>query len=105
VPGGGRISLSATPAPDGRVRLRVEDNGPGIPPEHLPRVFDRFYKVDASRSGTTVPSGSGLGLSIVQAIVTRHGGTITASNHAEGGAVFEIRLPTAPAVTTTEPEE
>ena len=76
--------------PDGDdVRLRVRDSGPGIPPEHLPLIFDRFYKVDASREGG---GGSGLGLSIVKAIVERHGGTISAHN--EGGAVFDILLPT-----------
>jgi signal transduction histidine kinase len=56
-------------------------------------VFDRFYKVDAARAGTAVPSGSGLGLSIVRAIVERHGGTVTAANAPEGGAIFELRLP------------
>ena len=71
----------------------VEDTGTGIPPEQLSRVFDRFYKVDVSRTGTEIPSGSGLGLSIVQAIVARHGGTISAANAAGGGARFEIRLP------------
>jgi signal transduction histidine kinase len=91
-PPGGRFTLHASPF-EGRVRIIIRDTGAGIPPEHLPRVFDRFYKVDASRAGTAVPSGSGLGLSIVRAIVERHGGTVTASNAPEGGAVFELILP------------
>jgi signal transduction histidine kinase len=86
------VTLKAELADEG-VRLVVEDTGPGIPPEHLPRIFDRFYKVDFSRTGTPVPSGSGLGLSIVQAIVRRHGGTISAGSAASGGARFEIILP------------
>jgi signal transduction histidine kinase len=90
VPEGGRISLSATPAPDGRVRVRVEDNGPGIPPEHLPRIFDRFYRVDAARDQAS--GGSGLGLSIVRAIIHAHGGTIAASQAPGGGARFDILL-------------
>ncbi len=94
-PAGGRITLLAEPDGDG-VRIRVRDTGPGIPPEHLARVFDRFYKVDASRSGMAGPSGSGLGLSIVQAIVTRHGGRVSATNLPEGGALFEIVLPARP---------
>jgi signal transduction histidine kinase len=57
-------------------------------------VFDRFYKADPSRSMGASPSGSGLGLSIVQAIVERHGGRVSASNVPGGGAVFEIVLPT-----------
>ena len=87
-PAGGRIALEASSA-DGEVVLRVRDSGPGVPPEHLPRIFDRFYKADASRAGA---AGSGLGLSIARAIVERHGGRITAHNALEGGAVFEIRL-------------
>ena len=94
-PAGGRIAVSAIRKGDG-VLLAVEDTGPGIPPEHLPRVFDRFYKVDMSRTGTALPSGSGLGLSIVRAIVERHGGTIVATNAPTGGARFEIWLPMAP---------
>ena len=68
--------------------MRVSDNGSGIPAEHLPLIFDRFYKADFARSAA---GGSGLGLSIVRAIVERHGGTITARN--DGGAVFDIALP------------
>jgi two-component system sensor histidine kinase ResE len=91
-PEGGRIRLTAERV-DAGVRMRVEDSGAGIPEEHLPHIFDRFYKVDVSRTGTALPSGSGLGLSIVQAIVKRHGGTIEASNSPDGGARFEIVLP------------
>jgi signal transduction histidine kinase len=91
-PEGGKIHLSGTAAADG-VHITVADSGQGIPAEHLPRVFDRFYKVDASRSVSPASAGSGLGLSIVQAIVERHGGRIAASNAPDGGAVFEIVLP------------
>ena len=93
-PDGGTVALRADRAGD-RVRIAVADSGPGIPPAHLPHIFDRFYKADASRAGTRVPSGSGLGLSIVRAIVMRHGGDVTASNGAAGGAVFELLLPAA----------
>jgi signal transduction histidine kinase len=91
-PSGGRVSVTARRDGDSCV-LAVEDSGAGIPVEHLGRIFDRFYKVDESRTGTEVPSGSGLGLSIVQAIVHRHQGTVSASNVRGGGARFEIRLP------------
>ena len=86
-PDAGAITLSSAATADGIV-LSVRDTGPGIPPEHLPLIFDRFYKADASRKAA---GGSGLGLSIVKTIVERHGGTISARN--DGGAVFEIRLP------------
>jgi signal transduction histidine kinase len=85
-PDGGEVRLSAEPS-DGSIRIVVRDSGPGIAPEHLPLIFDRFYKVDAARA----TAGSGLGLSIVKAIIERHGGSITARN--ERGAVFEILLP------------
>ena len=91
-PDGGRLELRGESVGD-KVRITVRDTGPGIPPEHLPHVFDRFYKADASRTATGAASGSGLGLSIVRAIVERHGGTVTASNAPDGGAIFEFLLP------------
>jgi len=86
-PDGGQITLTSGSDPRG-VRLTVCDTGPGIPREHLPLIFERFYKADAARKAA---GGSGLGLSIVKAIVERHGGTITARN--DNGAVFDIVLP------------
>lgn len=88
-PDGGEVHLLATTIDDA-VRLRVRDTGPGIAPDHLPLIFDRFYKADTARRGSR---GSGLGLSIVKAIVERHGGVIRAANDPGGGAVFEIELP------------
>ncbi len=89
-PPGGSISLRST-TDEGIVVVQVRDTGEGIPPEHLPMIFDRFYKVDASR--TDVEAGSGLGLSIVKAIIERHRGTITAASQPGVETVFEIRLP------------
>jgi signal transduction histidine kinase len=86
-PEGGTIALSAERA-GGEITLTMRDSGPGIEQEQLAHIFDRFYKGDASRKSA---GGSGLGLSIVRAIVERHGGTITARN--ENGAVFEILIP------------
>jgi signal transduction histidine kinase len=96
-PDGGTVTLRAEPFED-RVKITVTDSGPGIPPEHLLHIFDRFYKADASRAGTTVPSGSGLGLSIVRAIVHRHSGEVWADNVAGGGAVFTVILPSVASV-------
>jgi len=93
------IRLAARPVPGG-VALSVEDQGPGIPPEHLPHVFDRFYKVEPSRAvdrsegaAAGSPNGSGLGLSIAKAIVERHGGQIRVES-APGRTVFEFTLGT-----------
>lgn len=71
--------------------LSVRDDGPGIPPEHLPRLFERFYRVP----GQSPATGVGLGLSIVREIVAGHGGTIAATSPPGEGANFEIRLPIA----------
>jgi signal transduction histidine kinase len=89
-PRDGRIALRATADGDD-VLLVVEDSGPGIPAEHLPHVFDRFYRVDSARNAQS--GGSGLGLSIVRAVVEQHGGRVSASNGSMGGARFELRLP------------
>jgi signal transduction histidine kinase len=74
-----------------RVVITVSDEGPGIPPEHMAHIFDRFYRVDVGRS--RLEGGSGLGLAIARAIVHAHGGEIRVSSAAQGGAVFEITLP------------
>ena len=73
------------------VAITVADRGPGIPAADLPRIFERFYRVDRSR--TRDPGGTGLGLSIVRHLVELHGGRVSAANREGGGAVFTIRLP------------
>jgi signal transduction histidine kinase len=89
-PRGGRVTMDAV-FEAGAVVITVSDTGSGIPPEHLPYVFDRFYKVDPSRAEQS--SGSGLGLSIVKAIVERHGGTVTAASRPGGGTTFTLKFP------------
>ncbi len=73
------------------VRLSVIDNGPGIPQEHLGKLFDRFYRVDTARDRAA--GGSGLGLSIVRWIVEAHGGTVGISSQVGLGTRFDVRLP------------
>jgi signal transduction histidine kinase len=92
-PAGGTIRLSLAADEQG-VIITVIDEGPGIAPEHLPYIFDRFYRVDAGRSRRE--GGSGLGLAIARAIVHAHGGDIQVSSGEQGGAVFEISLPVRP---------
>ena len=88
-PDRGSIELRAESA-NGAIVISVADSGTGVPPEHLPYVFDRFYKVDEAR--TNGSGGSGLGLSIAKAIVERHGGTIGLASQ-PGRTVFTITLP------------
>jgi two-component system, OmpR family, phosphate regulon sensor histidine kinase PhoR len=77
-----------------RIRLTVADQGPGIPEADLPRVFERFYRVDKARTrGGRDPGGTGLGLAIVKHLIELHGGKATAANRPDGGAVFTIELP------------
>jgi two-component system phosphate regulon sensor histidine kinase PhoR len=92
-PEGGLVTLTAR-ARDDRVILSVCDEGPGIPPADLSRVFERFYRVDKARSRAS--GGTGLGLAIVKHLVGRMEGTIFAANRREGGAEFTISLPFTP---------
>ena len=98
---GGAVNLSAA-VERGVAVIRVHDTGIGIPPEHLERIFERFYRVDKARSRAA--GGTGLGLSIVQDTVHKRGGTVTAANAPGGGAVFTVRWPdgTVEAVTSGE---
>ncbi|WP_405746299.1 ATP-binding protein [Streptomyces sp. NBC_01525] len=86
-----------------RLLLEVRDSGPGIDPQVLPHVFDRFYKADSARARS---EGSGLGLAIARENVLLHGGTVRAANAPGGGAVFTVELPVRPpgaAATRTGP--
>ena len=90
-PRGGRVSVELTRA-DGETLLVVRDSGPGIPPDFLPHVFDRFAQADDSV--TRAHGGLGLGLAIVRHIIERHDGSVSVANGPPGtGAVFTARLP------------
>ena len=89
-PAGGKIHFSAEKPAQG-IRLSVQDNGPGIPPEEIPRLFERFYRIDKSRQREE--GGSGLGLAIAKSIVELHGGRISAESKPGKGTKFIIDLP------------
>lgn len=91
---GVQVSDSYKGFPAGRVRFEVRDHGDGIDPEDVPRIFERFYRLDASRTRDT--GGSGLGLSIVKAIVESHHGKISVQPTPGGGATFRVDLPIPP---------
>jgi two-component system phosphate regulon sensor histidine kinase PhoR len=91
-PDGGVIDITTARAGD-IVELTVSDRGPGIPEADIPRIFERFYRVDRSR--TRDPGGTGLGLSIVKHLVELHGGRVSARNRDGGGASVSVRLPDA----------
>lgn len=89
---GGVITLHVSAAGDNQVEITVSDDGAGIEPQHLPHVFDRFYRTDRSRSRHS--GGAGLGLAIVRAIVEAHGGAVSAHSDGVGqGSTFTVRLP------------
>jgi PAS domain S-box-containing protein len=101
-PEGGWIRIRARPQGE-MVRVEVQDTGIGIPPEALPRIFERFYRVDDPRVQET--PGTGLGLSIVKALVELHGGQIGVESEVGKGSTFYFTLPIArPAVSLPEPE-
>ncbi len=91
-PPGGRVTVSIGARDEGRVGVRIDNSGETIPAEHLPRLFDRFYRVDPARQRSS--GGAGLGLAITRSIVAAHGGTISVSS-AEGLTRFEVILPAA----------
>jgi two-component system phosphate regulon sensor histidine kinase PhoR len=95
---GGRIELGARAA-GAMVEFYVRDFGPGIASEHLPRLFERFYRVDKARS--VEAGGTGLGLAIVKHIVLNHGGTVRAESELGHGSIFYFFLPAAPAPATS----
>ena len=89
---GGRIYVSVHKDAD-QILLEVADTGIGIPEEDIPKVFNRFYRVDKARSRAA--GGTGLGLAIVSDTVRRRGGSVSAANRPEGGAVFTACWPVA----------
>jgi signal transduction histidine kinase len=91
---GDSINITAT-VKDGHACITVADTGPGIPAEHLPHLFERFYRVDQARShsGADSGSGAGLGLSIVQWLVKVHGGRIEVASRVGEGTNFTVWLP------------
>jgi two-component system phosphate regulon sensor histidine kinase PhoR len=92
---GGLITLHAEPHPEG-VLISVSDTGVGIPPDDLPRIFERFYKVDKSRTGSRDrESGTGLGLAIAKHLVQAHGGQIWVESSLDEGTTFFFTLPAA----------
>ncbi|MEO1574504.1 MAG: ATP-binding protein, partial [Pseudomonadota bacterium] len=87
---GGQCRITAA-HDDGGVVLRIDDSAPGVPDDALPRLFDRLYRVDASRSRET--GASGLGLAIVRSLIEAHGGTASAAHSDLGGLAVTLRLP------------
>ena len=106
-PAGGHVKVTVGRA-EGEAEIVVEDTGQGIPPAHLPHIFDRFYRVRGPEEQASPEKGLGLGLSFVAWIVRAHGGTIAAQSVAGKGTSFRIRLPLDGEVEESaarEPEE
>lgn len=95
-PSGGTVCLAADQPHAGRMRLSIADSGPGIHPEHLTHIFERFYRGDRSRTRDEErTAGAGLGLAIARALVEAHGGTIGVASPPGQGATFWVELPLA----------
>jgi two-component system heavy metal sensor histidine kinase CusS len=94
-PASGRITLSARETANGAAEISVTDSGPGIPAAHLPRVFDRFYRIDPARAHSE--KGTGLGLAIVKSIMELHGGTVTVESGPGRGTTACLHFPARPA--------
>jgi signal transduction histidine kinase len=87
----GRIRVAVAATPNGQARIAVRDEGEGIAPEHLPHLFERFYRADGARGRSS--GGTGLGLAIAQAICRAHGGEISVTSAPDQGATFLVTLP------------
>jgi histidine kinase len=98
-PEGGIVSLEAAASDPGGVTIGVSDTGMGIPPEELERIFERFYRTDASRARST--GGFGLGLSIARDLIEAMRGSLTAQSEMGVGSRFAVWLPAAPAEART----
>ncbi|MBX3278070.1 MAG: PAS domain-containing protein [Acidobacteria bacterium] len=97
---GGELRITAATSDDGQYTLiRVRDTGPGIAPEHLPRVFERFYRVDKARSREA--GGTGLGLAIVKHLARAHGGEAYVTSEPGSGCEFTVKLPVRPVAANT----
>ncbi len=94
---GGRVTVTVEAQQD-QALLLVRDTGIGIAPEHLPHLFERFYRADPARRRTGGSSSSGLGLSIVEWIVRAHGGTVAVESWVGRGSSFTVTLPLTPPV-------
>jgi two-component system, OmpR family, heavy metal sensor histidine kinase CusS len=93
-PPGGSVRLTADDHDRGNLIIAVKDEGAGIAPEHLPRVFERFYRVDESRStGGGLTGSSGLGLALVKTIMELHGGSVSVESTPGRGSVFRLLFP------------
>ena len=93
----GEVTLRLRPE-NGQVVVEVDDTGPGIAPEHLPHLFERFYRGDLARDRES--GGAGLGLAIVNEIAEAHGGTVRAESTVGKGSVFTLTLPSYQPPTT-----
>jgi two-component system phosphate regulon sensor histidine kinase PhoR len=101
-PAGGTIEVRWERLPDGRASLSVTDTGPGIAPEHLPRLGERFYRVDRSRARES--GGTGLGLAIAKHVAQRHGGQLQVSSTLGKGSCFALVLPAQRVVAAAAPD-
>ncbi|MGN1209611.1 MAG: phosphate regulon sensor histidine kinase PhoR [Duodenibacillus sp.] len=99
-PAGGKVEASCSLNPDGTVVVTVRDNGIGIAPEHIPRLTERFYRVDKSRSRDT--GGTGLGLAIVKHVVLHHNARLTIESEVGKGSVFSIIFPSSSRVDSAD---
>ncbi len=100
-PSGTRIRISAQPHGNGSIRLTVEDFGPGVPPDALPKLFDKFFRVPGQSRGSR--SGTGIGLAVVRGLIETMGGQVSARPSDLGGLAIDLDLPVAREATDGVP--